>query len=199
MFYKFPSLQTIRTAFLPARNDASRGMSRCLACCGLAMIFWAVPPMATARAQEPPAAGAAAGQKPSDAKFQFPPVLKVIRDQEAAWNDGDIDRFMQHYCKSDRLTFSSAGKTTRGWENTLANYRRRYPTKEKMGNVRFDHLEVFTLGDTAALVLGQYHLKRQPDPLDGNFSLVFEKIDGRWVIIHDHTSQAMEEKKKGQE
>ncbi len=196
MYYKSPSLQTIRTAFLPTRNDASGGMARCLAYGGLAIILWAVSPMATARGQEPPATNAAAGKKPSEAKFQFPPVLKVIRDQEAAWNDGDIERFMQHYCKSDRLTFSSGGKTTRGWKNTMANYRRRYPTKEKMGNVLFDNLEVFTLGDKAALVLGQYHLKRKSDPLDGNFSLVFEKIDGRWVIIHDHTSQAKKEKKE---
>ena len=192
MFYKPPSLQTIRTVFAPPRNDASGSMSRRLAYGGLAMILWAILPTAVARTGESPAAG----QKPSNATFQFPPVLEVIRDQEAAWNDGDIDRFMQHYCKSDRLTFSSGGTTTRGWENTMANYRRRYPTKEKMGRVRFDNLEVFSLGDTAALVLGEFFLKRQSDPLRGNFSLVFEKIDGRWVIIHDHTSRATEKKKQ---
>ncbi len=118
------------------------------------------------------------------------PVLAILRDQQSAWNDGDIERFMQHYWKSDRLTFSSTGKTTRGWDNTLANYRRRYPSVEKMGKTRFENLEVFPLGENAALVLGQWFLSRQPDPLQGNFSVVFQQIEGRWVIIHDHTSRA---------
>ena len=139
---------------------------------------------------------AKAGSQQSTSKAELPPVIAVLRQQEAAWNDGDINRFMEHYWKTDKLTFSSGGTTTRGWENTLNNYRRRYPTKEKMGKVRFDNLEVFPLGETAALVLGRYFLERKPEPLQGNFSLVFQKIDGRWVIIHDHTSQSPEKKEQ---
>lgn len=121
------------------------------------------------------------------------PVLSILRVQVEAWNDGDIERFMEYYWKSDDLTFSSGGKITRGWSQTLANYKRRYPTPEKMGRTRFDDLEVFPLGDDAALVLGEWHLERQTNPMHGNFSLVFQKIDGEWLIIHDHTSRAPEE------
>jgi ketosteroid isomerase-like protein len=32
----------------------------------------------------------------------------------------------------------------------------------------------------------------ESEPASGNFSLVFRKIDGRWVIVHDHTSRAGE-------
>ncbi|MEE8452468.1 MAG: nuclear transport factor 2 family protein [Thermoguttaceae bacterium] len=168
---------------------SSRRLS--LSVCGVCSLFAAAVLLAaTTMAQEstpaPPARKAA--------KQAVHPVVAILRQQEAAWNDGDIVRFMQHYWKSDRLTFSSTGTTTRGWENTLANYRRRYPTTEKMGRTRFTNLEVFPLGDTAALVLGQWFLERQPDPLRGNFSVVFQKIDGRWVIIHDHTSRATETK-----
>jgi len=31
--------------------------------------------------------------------------------------------------------------------------------------------------------------ERESEPLSGNFSLVFRKLDGRWVIVHDHTSR----------
>jgi len=44
------------------------------------------------------------------------------------------------------------------------------------------------LGDAAALVLGEWRLKRYSDPLSGDFSLEFRKLDGRWVIVHDHMS-----------
>jgi ketosteroid isomerase-like protein len=111
----------------------------------------------------------------------------ILSEQAAAWNRGDINGFMEHYWKSDDLTFSSGGKTTRGWQTTKDNYKLRYPTRERMGLLTFDGLEVFPLGDSAALMLGRWHLDRN-GPVGGNFSLVFRKIDGAWVIAHDHTS-----------
>ena len=117
-------------------------------------------------------------------------IEEVLRRQAEAWNAGEIDRFMEHYWKSDELTFSAGGQITRGWQSTLDRYRQRYPTTEQMGRLTFDHLEITPLGDAAALALGQWHLARKPDALEGNFSLVLRKIDGRWLIVHDHTSRA---------
>jgi beta-aspartyl-peptidase (threonine type) len=120
-------------------------------------------------------------------------VESVLRAQQDAWNRGDLDAFVEHYWKSDELTFSSSGKTTRGWAETLKGYRERYPTPEKMGRVSFSGLEVTPLGDGAALVLGQWSLDRKSDPVSGNFSLVFRKRDDRWLIVHDHTSRLMDQ------
>jgi ketosteroid isomerase-like protein len=119
-------------------------------------------------------------------------VDSVLRAQEDAWNRGDVDSFMEHYWNSDALTFSSEGKTTRGWTATLNRYRERYPTPEKMGQVKFSNLEITPLGDSAALVLGQWNLERETEPLSGNFSLVLRKFDDRWLIVHDHTSRFAE-------
>jgi beta-aspartyl-peptidase (threonine type) len=119
-------------------------------------------------------------------------IEAVIREQEAAWNRGDVEAFVEHYWKSDDLTFSSGGKTTRGWAETLQGYRKRYPTPEKMGRVAFSRLEITLLGDAAAMVLGEWRLERASDPVGGNFTLVFRKLDGRWVIVHDHTSRLTE-------
>ena len=116
-------------------------------------------------------------------------IKALLIEQVGHWNAGDIDGFMQYYWKSDDLTFSSGGTTRRGWDETLRRYRERYPTPERMGKTTFSGLEVRSLGDTAALVLGRWELEREPDPIGGNFTLVLEKQDGRWVIIHDHTSQ----------
>ena len=116
-------------------------------------------------------------------------IRKVLETQAKAWNEGKIDAFTEHYWKSEKLTFSSGGKTTRGWEQMLARYKKRYSTREKMGKLRFSQLEITLLGKEAALVLGRWHVQRKGDDLKGNFSLVLRKIKGRWVIIHDHTSQ----------
>jgi uncharacterized protein (TIGR02246 family) len=119
-------------------------------------------------------------------------VESVLRAQQDAWNRGDVEAFVEHYWKSGELTFSSGGKTTRGWEETVRGYRERYPTREKMGRLAFEKLEVTPLGDDAALVLGEWKLERESEPVSGSFSLVFRMIDGRWVIVHDHTSRAVE-------
>jgi beta-aspartyl-peptidase (threonine type) len=116
-------------------------------------------------------------------------VEGVLRAQQEAWNGGDVRAFMEHYWKSDDLTFSSGGKTARGWKATLAGYLERYPTREKMGRLTLSGLEITPLGDAAALVLGQWKVERQSEPVGGNFTLVLRRIDGRWVIVHDHTSR----------
>ncbi len=116
-------------------------------------------------------------------------VVSMLNGQAIAWNEGDIDRFMQSYWRSDELSFSSGGKVTRGWQATLDGYRARYPDHDAMGKLTFSQIEVTPLGDTAALVLGRWHLART-DPVGGIFTLVLRKELGGWVIIHDHTSRS---------
>lgn len=133
-------------------------------------------------------------KKPTSAQRDslFAEISSILKAQQEAWNRGDIDAFMEHYWKDEDLTFSSEGKTTRGWTATLARYRERYPTPEKMGRLQLSNLEITPLGDSAVLVLGQWKVEREGGPLSGNFSLVVRKFEQRWLIIHDHTSRMKE-------
>lgn len=114
-------------------------------------------------------------------------VETLLDQQAAAWNDGDIETFMEPYWHSPDLTFSSGGKVTRGWQETFNRYKTRYPTRADMGRLQFSELEVHAVAPRAALVLGRWYLAREK-PVAGNFSLVLRKDHGRWTIIHDHTS-----------
>ncbi len=122
-------------------------------------------------------------------------LSQQISQQCAAWNRGDLDAFMEYYWKSDGLTFSSGGRTTRGWQATMDRYDRTYRAAKQMGKLAFSELEVTPLGDTAALMLGRWQLTEIDNPAGGNFSLIWRKIDGHWRIIHDHTSQDEGERK----
>ena len=130
-------------------------------------------------------AGIACGQDPADSMVAE--IESTLTTQMNCWNDEDLEGFMQTYWKSDDLTFSSGGKTTRGWQETLDNYKEGYPSG-KMGQLSFDNLETSILSPEAALVLGQWHLKFPEKNRDGNFSLVLRKLDDQWKIIHDHSS-----------
>jgi beta-aspartyl-peptidase (threonine type) len=136
-----------------------------------------------------------AAQPPGTPEDPARPLKDVLTAQVKAWNDGDIDGYMSHYWKSERLTFSSGGQTTRGWEMTHERYRKRYPTRDDMGTLTFSDLEVTFLGEEAAMMLGRWRLERKMDAPQGNFSLVFRKIESKWVIIHDHTSLTPEKPK----
>lgn len=115
-------------------------------------------------------------------------ILKVLTAQAAAWNAGDIQAFMQTYWHSEQLTFSSGGETRRGWQATLERYQKSYPP-EKMGRLHFDQTSVQLLAEDVALVLGDWHLDIHGKLADGNFSLVLRRIEGKWQIIHDHSSR----------
>ncbi len=144
--------------------------------CGIAVIFYAgLQGNLTAG----PADGRAAGR---DA------ITAVLNDQQAAWNRGDVDAFLQGYWRSPELTFSGTSGVTRGWDGVLARYKNNYPDRGAMGQLDFSELEFRFLGPDAALVLGRWHLNRKKDEVGGVFSLVWQRFPDGWKIIHDHTS-----------
>ena len=52
-------------------------------------------------------------------------IRRVLTDQAAAWNRGDLDGFMAGYWRDPELTFFSEGTVTRGWDATLERYRKK--------------------------------------------------------------------------
>ncbi len=114
-------------------------------------------------------------------------IQALLEAQVQCWNRGDIDGFMETYWKSEKLTFSGGGKTTRGWTATRDRYKARYP-RDKMGTLKFDQLETSLLSDGVALVLGRWYLDQQGPQVEGNFTLVLKKFDDGWKIVHDHSS-----------
>ena len=117
-------------------------------------------------------------------------IQRVLDDQVEAWNAGDIEQFMEGYWRSDSLRFASGGNERRGWNTTLERYLDTYPNRAAMGQLTFEDLDIRRLAPTWARVFGRYRLKRDEDlgDLTGLFTLIFEKREGIWVIVHDHTS-----------
>ena len=112
----------------------------------------------------------------------------MLHTQVEAWNRGDVTAFMAPYWQSEQLTFASGGEVTRGYEATLERYRKRYPDQEAMGKLTFGELELHALGPQSARVLGTWRLERKAEPIEGRFTLIWQKFPEGWRIIHDHTS-----------
>lgn len=116
-------------------------------------------------------------------------MLSLLNRQTADWNAGQIDAFMEGYWKSDSLSFMGASGVTYGWQNTLNNYKKRYPDLATMGQLKFDIVRMNRLEKNAYYLIGKWALTRpEKGNIGGYFSLIFRKIKGKWLIVSDHTS-----------
>ena len=115
-------------------------------------------------------------------------ILKVLNEQDAAWNRGDIDTYMETYWKSDSLLFIGKKGPTYGWENTKNNYKKGYPDTTSMGKLSFELINVKRLSAEYYSVVGKWFLKRSIGDIGGAFTLILRKIKGKWLIIQDHSS-----------
>jgi ketosteroid isomerase-like protein len=136
----------------------------------------------------------APSQTESDRQNDRAAITKVLEAQQKAWNQGNVDAFLEGYWHSPDLTFSGSSGITRGWDGVLARYKKNYPDRAAMGQLDFSNLETHFLGKDAALVLGHWHLSRAQGDIGGVFSLVWQRLPEGWRIIHDHTSAAAESK-----
>ena len=115
------------------------------------------------------------------------PLLESVDD----WNRGDIEAFVAAYEPGPETTFVGS-EVSKGTDAVLARYRRAYPDQDHMGKTFFSELEPRPLTDDLAIVTGRYRLEREQwfgGPAHGIFTLVLRKTDGRWRIIHDHTTR----------
>ena len=112
----------------------------------------------------------------------------LLDRQVKAWNEGNIDQFMEGYWKSDSLLFVGSEIAT-GWNATLNRYKRSYPDKDAMGSLRFEILKFNRVAADACLLTGKFFLTRKADTPHGIFTLLLRKKEGKWVIVYDHTSQ----------
>lgn len=116
-------------------------------------------------------------------------ILSILDAQTKYWNTGDLENFMKGYWKSDSLMFIGKSGVTYGYNNTLQNYKKGYPTRDAMGILKFNILKVEKISADAFFVVGKWHLTREKaGDVEGHYTLLFKKIKGEWVIVADHSS-----------
>jgi ketosteroid isomerase-like protein len=114
-------------------------------------------------------------------------IKKVLKIQEEAWSNNDLEGFMQGYVQSDSLPYFGSGGVTYGWQNMLDRYEKRYPTKADTGKLVFSIANISRIEDDAYWVMGEYHLTREVGDANGTFMIVFKRIHGEWKIVGDHS------------
>ena len=123
-----------------------------------------------------------------DAKAEEEAIRSVLSAQQIAWNNGELEAFMEGFWKSDSLQFISERGVIHGWQEALDSYKKAYPDRAAMGTASFEILEIRPLSHVNFVVMGRFHLVRSVGNKNGVFTLIYGKVDGKWVVIYDHTA-----------
>jgi len=132
----------------------------------------------------------------SDQPAPLPPVPDTdqidhdIGEMLGAFQLGDIDTMHKHY--ADNVTFVSGEYEPPivGWQNYAALYERQRAAFQGMQLVRINTL-IITHSDVAwAMYQWEFDssVDGRPYTLRGQTTLIFNKVNGNWLIVHNHTS-----------
>jgi ketosteroid isomerase-like protein len=115
-------------------------------------------------------------------------IRSILADQTMQWNKGNIEAFMNGYWKSDSLLFVGKTGARYGYKTTLDNYKKNYPDTATMGKLSFNILKVQPLSPDCYFVLGKWALTRTIGNVSGHYTIIFRRINKKWVIVVDHSS-----------
>lgn len=117
-------------------------------------------------------------------------INSLFTRQVEAWNEGNLEKFMQTYWNSEKLSFVGSRGPTYGWQATLESYKKGYPDKAAMGNLKFTILELSKIDRKTVYVIGKFEVTREKGNLNGHFTVVIQKIKNDWLIVSDHSSSS---------
>lgn len=121
----------------------------------------------------------------TDSTSEKDEIMAIMKAQEMAWSNHDLEGFMEGYWENDSLKFYGNSGITYGYENTLKNYKKRYPTEEHTGTLEFKINDISKIEAASYFVMGEYYLRRTVGDTNGIFLIIFKKIEGEWKIVAD--------------
>lgn len=116
-------------------------------------------------------------------------IASMMERSALAWNRGDLGAFMEDYLPGDGTTYIGRAGVLHGVEAIRAVYAPRFAPGGVRDSLSFERLEVDLLAPDLANAIAYYVLARGDSiTARGPTSLVMRRIDGRWRIVHDHSS-----------
>lgn len=113
-----------------------------------------------------------------------------ISEMLGAWQVGDTDKLHKDYADDVIVVNGIWAPPVIGWANYLAAYKLQHA---RMQQVRMDRSNTYIkFSGNFAWACYQWEFSAvvdgQPSAAWGQTTLIFEKRDNRWVIVHNHTS-----------
>ena len=135
-------------------------------------------------------------QKPADSTNPLVPMSDenqidyMISEMLGAWQVGDIEKLHKDYADDVIVVNGAYAPPIIGWANYLAIYQQQ---RTRMQQVRMDRLNtMIKVAGNVAWACYQWDFAAvtdgAPTTAQGQTTLVMEKRNNHWIIVHNHTS-----------
>jgi uncharacterized protein (TIGR02246 family) len=120
-------------------------------------------------------------------------IVAMLARSATRWNRGDLDAFVEDYAPDSGTTYIGSRGILRGPAAIRAAYAPRFAPGGIRDSLSFQLVDVDPLAPDVLNVIATYILARRVGGRDsitarGPTSLVMRRVDGRWRIVHDHSS-----------
>jgi hypothetical protein len=114
-------------------------------------------------------------------------ILQRLKDQEACWNKGDLDGYLEFYAPVDSVRMIYSKGVVYGRDSIQAFYKKYWP-KERMGQLKMDEITIEILSEKDAFVSARFTVDFQNGKTTtGRFSGLMRKINSKWYLYTDHS------------
>jgi len=136
------------------------------------------------------ATAASESDKPAASLNEEQQIDFLLAEMLGAWQLGDIEKLHKAYGEDVSLVNGGWAAPILGWANYLSIYQQQIARMQK---VRMDRFNTFIkVNGTVAWACYQWEFEAvvdgAPSASRGQTSLVLEKKENHWVIVHNHTS-----------
>ncbi|WP_231114708.1 SgcJ/EcaC family oxidoreductase [Lentzea aerocolonigenes] len=135
-------------------------------------------------AAEAPKSGTVADAKPTTEQ-----IKALFADWNAALATGDAQKVADHYAPNAVLlpTVSNQVRSTRA---EIVDYFEHFLQNKPSGTILDSHVAVLNADDAIDAGTYRFALTKdgKPTTVDARYTFVYEKIDGKWLIVNHHSS-----------
>jgi len=138
--------------------------------------------------------GNAAGQPKQDTKPTAEQIKALFADWNAALATGDPQKVADRYAPNAVLLPTVSNKV-RSSRAEIVDYFEHFLQNRPSGTILDSHVAVLNTDDAIDAGTYRFALTKdgKPATVDARYTFVYEKIDGKWLIVNHHSS-AMPEK-----
>ncbi len=167
--------------------------ARRFAVCLIALLMFAVSASRADNQKNKKNKDSSASDQPATPMPSLPDTDQIehdIGEMLGAFQIGDIDTMHKHY--SDNVTFvgGTYAPPIVGWQNYAALYERQKAAFQGMQLIRRNTLIVAHTDFAWATYQWEFDssVNGRPYSLRGQTTLILNKVNGNWLIVHNHTS-----------
>lgn len=132
---------------------------------------------------------AAAPLSPAETRTEVQAAVKAYADM---LNRADVSAVLELYDRGPSVTSVGDGEITRGWESIRTEVDSTLTGLQGAFSASLGSIDVTPLGSAHALAVAPYTItvtsSSGPLQMRGAMSLVLQRTDSKWVIVHEHSS-----------